>query len=91
MEKTEELKNTIISKSETSYKSDTTAFGDDLKLSQEQQVGIIQDIQSYVSEVESQRKEIGLEEEWKDNIRLQHQENPYRRQESRIGRIYIRQ
>ena len=55
---------------ESITENDTVAYGESLKFKDTEQVAIISDITNYISNVEAQRTELGIEQEWKDCLDL---------------------
>jgi hypothetical protein len=68
--KQEELKTTIYATAEQSVDADTSAYGEPLKLTDDQHKEIIKDINNHIETVVAQRKALGLEDEWHDAIDL---------------------
>jgi hypothetical protein len=66
----EELKSTVYATAEQSIDTDTSAYGEPLKLTEAQHKEIIKDIEQHIETVQAQRSELGIEQEWKDAIDL---------------------
>lgn len=66
----EKLETKIYSTVENSAESDTSAYGEPLKLEPEDHIAIIKDVQDHVAMVTAQRSKLGLEDEWNEAIDL---------------------